>query len=120
MNALDPIRARLAAATPGPWANYGNLGHEVYAVNAHEDDEPGYVAEAIPRKSDAEFIAHAPTDMARLLAVVEAVEKLIESPFAAADKRHYDDDFNRGHVAGYNAAARLLRQAIDKALGGAE
>lgn len=36
----------------------------------------------------------------------ERVEALIEEPFASADKRHYEDDFNRGHCVGYNAAAR--------------
>jgi len=48
----------------------------------------------------------------RLQAKLDRVEALIESPFASADKRHYKDDFNRGHVAGYNAAAYLLRAAI--------
>lgn len=68
----------------------------------------------------AEATHYIKADLACLLSVVaeqaatiERVEKLIDSPFGSADKRHYDDQFNRGHVAGYNAAAHLLRNALE-------
>jgi hypothetical protein len=49
---LDPIKARLAAATPGPW---------VYSCN------------------DAYLIANAPTDLAALVAEVERLRAAIKS-----------------------------------------
>lgn len=74
MTAPDPrvgeIQARLAAATPGPWANYGDLTHEVYPSNAHEDEEPDNIASEVPRIEDAWFIANAPTDVAYLLGML--------------------------------------------------
>jgi hypothetical protein len=76
---------------------------------------------------DLEFIAHARTDVPALLAlvreqraVIERVKALVDNTFARADKRNYDDDFNRGHVTGYNAAAHLLRAAITEERGAAK
>ena len=62
---LDAIRARLEAATPGPWERNdqhtkqrGIAGPLGLCATAWED-------------GDAEFIAHAPGDVAWLLARVE-------------------------------------------------
>jgi hypothetical protein len=71
---LRPLKDRLAAATPGPWAHYGDLGHEVYQPGATDMNEPGLVAADIPRLADAALISNAPTDQAKLIAAVEAVE----------------------------------------------
>ena len=78
---LDAIRARLAAATPGPWHAYGNtLAAETGGCTcsphygAHEAhcglEEIGQVVE-----SDADLIAHAPADLAALLAEVERLRR---------------------------------------------
>ena len=90
---LAPIRERLAAATPGPW--YWRNTQDVYLMGAKsravmgftrmgmQGAQPQFVnsdglfidagkenLHAIP---DAEFIAHAPTDTARLLAALDGV-----------------------------------------------
>lgn len=54
-------------------------------------------------------------DTLKLIAALEAVEAMAER-FAVADSDLYDDDFNKGHCAGYRTAARLTRQAIEEAL----
>ncbi len=75
----DAIRARLAAATPGPWKSTpirsANRGYSIMAPNPTSDN-PGdivIVAESIPSPdmiTVADFIAAAPTDIAALLAEV--------------------------------------------------
>ena len=86
---LDPIRARLAAATPGPWENDG--GGEVgqhwsspqplASIVSTEVSCMAYCyggsAAGVIRDEDADFIAHAPTDIAALLAEVERLRKHI-------------------------------------------
>lgn len=77
MGALEEIRERWEKATPGPWeTRTDDLTHDVDVV--HDQEQVSFVASCgnkhEPRTySDAEFIAHAPTDVARLLNAVEAV-----------------------------------------------
>ena len=89
---LDPIRARLAAATPGPWHAYGNtLAAEVGRCTcsphygAHERscglEDIGQVVE-----SDAELIAHAPADLAALVAEVERLRETVQRVREALEK----------------------------------
>ena len=85
---LGDIKRRLAAATPGPWEHEeeGNMGcGEVFTANP--DLYGGNIAapsgDLYPRsgyspKDDMVFIANAPTDIARLVAALEAVQKLAE------------------------------------------
>ena len=72
MSRLDEIRARLAAATPGPWKSWiegqegawgGSPGVMVPATSGGDFIEAG-------RPEDAEFIAHAPADIAYLLSLL--------------------------------------------------
>lgn len=84
---LDGIRARLAKATPAPWFVVGLpwLDEDVPPyINAGSPDphHDGFVCDmgnmATPDAppnvdADAEFIAAAPSDVARLLAAVDAV-----------------------------------------------
>ena len=56
------LKARLAAVTPGPWFWDG------------EHVPSGYEGESL---ADADLIAHAPTDLAAALKVIEAVERLM-------------------------------------------
>ena len=86
---LDPIKARLAAATPGPWGIQG-------AQSDYEIVGPGpsvggwtqgpFVLEfstwPSPRAlkwKDAELIAHAPSDLAALVAEVERLRARAEN-----------------------------------------
>lgn len=81
MNPLSLIKARLAAATPGPWkaferGSWGGCGFGVATTdNPSEQDEvkEWFVCEStLPSASNnAEFIAHAPTDIARLIKALE-------------------------------------------------
>lgn len=63
---LNAIRARLVAATPGPWTvddSISSLGYDI-------DEVPCGVRKAFDRREDADFIAHAPADIAALLAAL--------------------------------------------------
>ena len=101
---LEEIEARLAAATPGPWA-FASAPAEgssetpaeyvanaltgagplfVVWVPATEGAAGGYVLTAVtgdgPHASfDAEFIAHAPTDIRALLAEVKRLQAQIDA-----------------------------------------
>ncbi|AXH44423.1 hypothetical protein PP356_gp43 [Arthrobacter phage MargaretKali] len=74
---LQPMKDRLAAATPGPWhqgreSNRWENSREVYSereVSATSTD----VATAIHKPEDSALIASAPTDQAKLIAAIEAV-----------------------------------------------
>lgn len=66
------IKARLEAATPGPWTNeryrvFGGYGTRV--ANATGDTWAS--------RADAEFIANAPSDIAALLQALEAAERRV-------------------------------------------
>jgi hypothetical protein len=78
---LDAIRARLAAATPGPWhwAHHGTW--EVEAPPNQLVADCGTVGRA---KADAALIAHAPADLAALLAEVDDLQSAVRSHWAAA------------------------------------
>lgn len=77
---LAEIRARLGAATEGPWAVAGRSWE---IVQPAEDDPDRFdimdlpIANAQERRSDAEFIAHARTDIPWLLDLVAQHEATI-------------------------------------------
>lgn len=83
---LDRIRARLEAATNGPWRWRGGLMAEgserTYAgypqiIHGNVDGQPALIAETFDGHEDeapphAEFVANAPTDIAALLSALAA------------------------------------------------
>ena len=76
---LTAIRARLAAITPGKWYYDDRLikAHPVAHPNRYFLFAEGNfrkLAQSISNKSDAEFIANAPTDFEALLAYVAELE----------------------------------------------
>lgn len=77
MSLLEEIEARLAAATPGPWEWVPSTveGGSHVLGGAGEQGFPvlrtASAAYALPR--DAALIAHAPSDLTALVAVVKAV-----------------------------------------------
>lgn len=79
------IRARWEAATPGPWrVDEWSKTFDVGAATLH-------VAQCLhdPRgEADAEAIAHAPTDVAALLADLDAAEALLREAFNVIDSTH--------------------------------
>lgn len=77
MSDLVSITARLNAATPGPWAIWRDLDHQGFKTVGDADSyaeivKDGFTEEANPTahvytNDDAEFIAHAPSDIGYLL-----------------------------------------------------
>ena len=74
---LDAIQARLDARTPGEWEASGReieaLAPSWCEVVSATVDCTGYCYAGIDRAEDADLIAHAPEDLAYLLAEVEAL-----------------------------------------------
>lgn len=127
---LAPIRARLAAATPGPWSvEHDNaddwemgisdgdypcciVGPLNVSLSPSDAEKPWWkdsrnkVSEVSEMSNeDAEFIANAPTDLTRLLAAIEAVVDLSERTLNAPIE----------YSAGY--LAKDIQAALAAALG---
>jgi len=135
---LQPLKDRLAAATPGPWeARVDDLTDDVDVV--HDQEQVSFVAtcgeKRFPRAlDDAEFIAHAPTDQAKLIAAIESAEQSFigraESYRETADRLNQqvidrDPDRDPEAAARYShyasaaeSALQVFRIAITQALGG--
>lgn len=88
---LDEIKARAAAATEGPWVNDSTEigrpfpGTDTIDVWVAESCHPN--GDGIDGEADAEFIAHARTDVPALVAAVEAVLALHEPVGGPSDPR---------------------------------
>ncbi len=87
MKSLLAIKARLSAATPGPWGMTRVMCEateilQVYSESTQNPECSGeWVAEPANR-ADQELIAHAPTDLARL---IQALEKcMVQRDFGAS------------------------------------
>lgn len=73
---LEPIRARLEAAAPGPWEVAKVWGGDWFFDGPYIwDNGPDNTGEPATDKANAVFIANAPTDIAALLAEVERLRK---------------------------------------------
>lgn len=108
MSTLDDIKARTEKAAPGPWFVDGD-GVSVYYVFFNGDTpDRDRVAEA--GGVNAEFIAAARTDVPKLLAALEAVEKLAEEWRLA----FREDASDTNDI--WDDAARKIEQAIAEAL----
>jgi hypothetical protein len=104
---LSDVEKRLKAATQGPWAVVSDSLHyaiaagdnvpigsylRVVETNEWQQNGPRHSnAGGIERERDAEFIAHAPQDVAGLVAVVRAVKKLRDQ--VLANDRAHDPHF---------------------------
>ena len=95
----DSIRARLAAATEGPWSWDDDPDLTQDSVWANDGDlvasTYGSTAKGSTDADDARFIAHARQDVPALLAVADAAAELL--------RRHNDEG-----DAHYNALADAL------------
>lgn len=122
---LDGIRGRLTAATPGEWWTPSRVAPaEVFSGAGLGNDR--CVAEGM-EKPDAEFIAAAPADVARLLALAEGVLAVADRMKSEAENAEHGAraaaEINDG--AGlrawesekyvYQQAERLIRAAIEAA-----
>ena len=93
LDELAAIRARLDAATPGPWA----LGHDTDINGAWfaEILVPSHLAALgyiDSSRADAEFIAHARTDLEQLLAEVDHLTQMIRDIDEAAQPKTWKSD----------------------------
>ena len=84
MSALDPIKARLAAATPGPWTSDSDgwvesdhSGQYVVSADAAADRESDPDLVTMP-DADRALIENAPTDLAKLVAALEAAIAVVD------------------------------------------
>lgn len=133
-----PIRAREEAATKGPWRTWIDNGERRGAAveTSWSHDADGSDTELITdwcSPSDAEFIAHARTDVPRLLQALEGAEAALARYAAAMDETSkrlnqqvLDRDIHRDPEAAirysnYASAAdvvlRNFRAAVVAALG---
>ena len=114
MNALDPIRERLNAATPGPWEIYwyGNVQSKVNYKNVcvafGKEGEPN---------PNAEFIANAPTDIRKLLDEIEKRDKALARVEMACDAMDAGVSIRSGDPRTKSHAATAIRAAIRESLG---
>jgi hypothetical protein len=126
---LDEIEARANAATDGPWAARHRAGLDWLSQSPHVDNdghEPGSsvgLADAVdplwgslwPSRNataDAEFIAHARTDVPALVAALRAVLDVCEkSELGAYPEPTYDE-----YIPGQLDTAERVREAIAAAL----
>lgn len=82
---LEAIKARVGAATPGPWeSSYG-------LISTAEWPHAKEICEAGGRHEDTLFITHARMDMPALIAELEVARRVIEQV------RQYDRDYRPGH-----------------------
>lgn len=108
---LDEIDARVKAVTPGPWmhgvSRDPSSGHW---VDTKPDLAVITVADDIPSDDDAEFIAHAPEDIARLVAEVHRYRE----EFARVDAvlRRAEDYNERLGMPRDSGWAWIVRKAI--------
>jgi hypothetical protein len=78
---VDEIRARLRAATPGPWARNGQGGSNLWRIDSLGAERVGIDFLAYPlalfrEASDADLVANASADIEFLLAEVDRLEHL--------------------------------------------
>ena len=112
---LDAIEARKNAATPGPWNLLPSQFPNAEQVT-HYNAQSGFagfteqIADNVA-PNDAEFIAHAPEDVAYLLVLARKQQAALERVEAIASE--YMADYNSGIEIHY-ADLETLRAAITK------
>lgn len=83
---IEEIRARHAAATPAPWTTHRYIDSNAYCVEAGEEVASVYGTESTPAYDNAELVAHAPEDIAFLLAALDAERARAERAEAERDR----------------------------------
>ena len=112
---LAEIRARVEAATEGPWtAEYsGEQGNCVLPPGYRSTREAVAVTRLLSAQADAEFIAHSRTDLPALLAAVEAVREKCTLAIEEFEDPTYEAN---GYALGIAAASRAILTALTAAL----
>lgn len=121
---LSEVEARVKAATPGPWKaddclhwvpnrDYADeyiTGPTTWTCTEHKNSMGLAPQGAV---DEAEFIAHAPTDLARLVAMVKEMQKALAHYSVIADR---DGALGRDR----RDVARETLSAVEKLAGGGE
>lgn len=122
---LAEIRARVEAATPGPWTpmeydhNPGDQGVPILgggergSMAAHLTAYTMTLSNVDQSEADAEFIAHARTDLPALLAAVEAFKEKCDYIVNEFEDPVYESN---GYALGVAAATRTLMDIFTTAL----
>ena len=114
---LDDIKDRLTKATPGPWeVRTDDLTDDVDVV--HDQEHVSFIATCgqkhLPRTyADAELIANAPADVARLTRAVDAVLAYGE------DRKKATHEGGKQADAAVKSYAYHVERLLSEALGGA-
>jgi len=119
---LREIRERAEAATEGPWEV-----KEKFAMTSVRTQDPtarlgfrlvAQVPLRVEDTSDAEFIAHARTDVPRLVEALEAVLKALDHAATAEldTGTRYITAYREGRADAFEAAELLVQKAITEAL----
>ena len=117
---LDEIQARADAATDGPWAAIERALGDVYIAElgmygvAWDEPAEWHDSDEAPL-ADAEFIAHARTDVPRLVAALRAVEALVIEADAAHVQYLAGPILDR-FIVPANVTTERIRTAIRDAL----
>ncbi len=127
---LDLIRERLSAASPAPWAamdvNDPGEGRNFIDVYSETDGlevvchlpDPANYSNREGLQNDAAFIAHARTDVAKLLAAVDAILELADKAAALCPPGEWPETGSMAEAA-IADWGRAYRTAVEDALGGA-
>lgn len=114
---LDPIKARLAAATPGPWTPVETHKQSAtdsffsVAVVGRREVRATIPSQARPDERDAALIASAPADLAALVAEVERLREALANLLDAWNDYQPSLDFDGRMNDAVNDAA-LAAQAV--------
>lgn len=115
MTRIEQIKARLEAATPGPWG-YDLNGHIITIEDDGECGDTVLVLAGIGpgcvrgKDADAELAAHAPDDIAALILVAEAAERWYDISTNDEPPSFKDYMSYRESLAGIGAAIRVFRE----------
>lgn len=117
LDRLDEIQARADAATEGPWGVDGaaHPGPDDSLV-VYPLEHGGAVAYVQPLYADAEFIAHARTDVPWLIEQVRKLDAALRAVLDVCDEMEADIPEDGGNATA-NHAGRTIRRAIAAALG---
>lgn len=119
---LEDIKSRLAAITPGKWKHTPGVDSPASSVDVGEYDEPhGFVKSLtwddhngeVFQPADAEFIAHAPEDMAKLIEALEVVRNYPVLTKEEMDQMGFADlVYAEGHICAIEAIKFRLEQVL--------
>jgi hypothetical protein len=127
---IEAIRGRLEKATPGPWISnewsiddIGCVGYEVVALSGDAEEkrfagvDPYTNRVELLSKENAEFIAHAPTDIATLLRELEQNDKQIEHmEFLLGEANMKVKEYERLPTVECQAENIQLREQLQKSI----